>query len=465
MYLITNTSYKIDMKTLITSIPICMSNDSRDFISMRVAPTTAIYLLAAVALKEGIDIALLDPYEMQLEVGKHGLRETIKSKMDEFDVICLSSNTLNWSNTVKVIKEIRELYGKNKVIVLGGIHPTYFYEHIINDLEVDYILRGEGEVSFPKFLKCLVNKSDLDCVEGLVRKKCEGTTTNQKVPIIDDETYKKLPLPEFDLMPKGVYNLLPVETSRGCKYNCAFCSVPHRNNWRAFDEKVVIDRGTQIISKHIDKVNTKQVFITDDCLTADFERAGKIMDKLMKIDEEILFGVETRATDWLKPNVDIGIRTFGSSQISRLQFGVECGYNEGLKKISKGLTVELLEETVAILEKNNMLSRAYFSFIVGFPWETMDDCLKTVDFAAYLENRCGRLGCVNVNWLQIYPSNIWRDREKYGIVAEPDIFDDEMFIEDKYYELFHPTLSRSEHDYVVEQINKYENIGIYLRNY
>lgn len=453
------------MKTLIASIPIALSIDSKDYISMRIAPTTAIYLLSAVALNEKNDITLLDPYDLQIEVGKNGLREAIRGKMDEFDVICLSSNTLNWSNTVKVIKEIRYLYGKSKIIVLGGIHPTYFYDYIIENLDVDYILRGEGEVSFPKFLKALSSNGDLDCIEGLVRKKGNISSINKITPIIDNSIYKNLPLPEFDLLPQGVYNLLPIETSRGCKYDCAFCSVPHRHNWRAFDEKVVIDRGQNIIKKYMNKVNTKQVFITDDCLTADFERAGKIMKKLMAVDEEIVFGVETRATDWLKSNVGIGVETFNSNQISRLQFGVECGYNEGLKKISKGLTIDLLDKTIEILDNNNMLNKAFFSFIVGFPWETMDDCLKTVRFAADLEKRCGKIGCVNVNWLQIYPSNIWRDRESYGIFAEPSIFDDEMFIEDKYYETFHPTLSRSERDYVVDEINSYENIGIYLRNF
>ena len=452
------------MKVLITSMPICMSENKRDFISMRVAPTTAIYLLAAVVREKGYDIELLDPYDIQIGSEDLGFEEVIKNKLKMIDVVCLSSNTLNWANTVFAIRTIRRLFGDSIKIVVGGLHATYFYKHVIKNIEVDFVLRGEGEITLPMLIDAIDKKRGFENIEGLISKNYNVSKINLIVPIIDNDTYRDIPLPAFDLMPDKVYNVLPIETSRGCLFNCAFCSVPHRNLWRGFDENLVVTRSEEIIKKYLHKFKTKQIFITDDCLTANFERANNIMGRLVQL-EELMFTIETRATDWLKGDTNRAIEVFSSSNIVRFGFGVECGYNEGLKKISKGLTIELLEQTIELLENNNMLNKAFFSFIIGFPWETMDDCIKTVDFAAGLERRCGNRGNVNVNWLQIYPSDIWESREKYGIRAQEDIFDDTFFVEEKYYELFHPILSISERDYIKKCINRYEDIGTYLRNF
>lgn len=452
------------MKILIASMPICM-NDNEDFISMRVAPTTAIYLLAAVVREQGFDLDVLDPYTIQTEVPESSLEEVIKNRLKNVDVLCLSSNTLNWANTVQAIKTVRKIFGSSIKIVIGGLHPSYFYKHVINNLEIDFVMRGEGEVTLPQLMRALEENNGFENIQGLVSKTFAASEVNKIVPIIDNDIFKKLPLPAYDLMPDKVYNVLPVETSRGCQFNCAFCSVPHRNHWRGFDEAVVIERAEKIIKTYIHKFRTKQIFMTDDCLTADFDRASNIMNKLMEIDKELVFMIETRATDWLKGDISKAIDVFSKPNIGRLAFGIECGYNEGLRRISKGLTIELLEDTLQILEKNNMLRKTFFSFIVGFPWESMDECLKTVDFAANLEKRCGNRGNVNLNWLQIYPSNIWEQRKEFGIDATEEIFDDNFFIEEKYHDLFHPVLSFSEKRYVMKYIDDYENIGTYLRNY
>lgn len=390
------------MKILITTMPVNYSqNIHMDFISQRVAPNGAIYLLGAIVREKGYDVSILDPYVLQNDANKSSFDEAIINHVSKADILCLSSNSLNWACTSYAIRKIREKLGSSITIVIGGLHPTYFYDYIIRNYDVDYILRGEGEETLPHLIRAIEKGTGFSEIEGVISKKHGISDKNKIVPILDSREYEKLPLPAFDLLPDEAYDIMLIETSRGCKFNCVFCSVPHRNNWRAFDEEVVMDRAEKIISRYADKFCTKGVLITDDCLTSDFNRASRIIKNLEKIDSEIIISIESRITDWLKDDADVGLSIFSSPQVRRILFGIESGYDEGLRKISKGLTIEKVEQALNLFESNNVLLKSYFSFIIGFPWESLDDCIKTIDYAASIVKRCSYAGVVNLNWLQI----------------------------------------------------------------
>ncbi|EHK2440405.1 B12-binding domain-containing radical SAM protein [Clostridium perfringens] len=451
------------MKILMTAMPIEISK-KRDMLSMRVAPTSAIYLLTSILLKNDYDTKVLDPYTIQMETYLKNLEDILEEYTKDIDVLCISSNTLNWALTKQAIDIIKRQKGNKIKVIVGGLHPSYFYKHIIENTEADFILRGDGEETLPKLIKAIENNTGFENIQGLVCKNKKVSNINLQVPIITNEIYETLPLPAFDMMPKNVYNMLPIETSRGCKFSCKFCSVPHRHDWRGFDPDVVIKRNKEIIKKYQKNFNTSQIFVSDDCLTADFKRAVKILNGLFELDSKSKYIIETRATDWLKNDSEYAVPTFLNDQVVRLAFGIECGYNSGLKMISKGLTIEDVEETINFLEKNKLIHKAFFSFIIGFPWESIDECLETIKFAASIEARFG-YGIVNLNWLRLYPSNLWDERRKYGIMIDEDAFDDPLYDSVKYFSLTHPNISPSEREYLNKVIEEYEEKGIYLRNY
>lgn len=112
---------------------------------------------------------------------------------------------------------------------------------------------------------------------------------------------------------------------------------------------------------------------------------------------------------------------FQRNLISQMQIGVECGYDEGLKKIKKGLTIAQLYKGLRIIEEKGLSSVANLSFIIGFPWEDFGTIEKTLDTVEYIVNRFGIL--CRVNWFMLLPSDIWWERKKYGINVESDIYD------------------------------------------
>ncbi|MCL2249570.1 MAG: B12-binding domain-containing radical SAM protein [Oscillospiraceae bacterium] len=447
------------MKIVFTTFPVEISTD-RNFVSMRSTPSTAMYLLSSVLIGVGYDVTILDPYIIANELKVKSLDDIIKHHLNNCSVVCISSNTINWPSTVIAIKSIRKALGNEIQIVLGGLHPTYFYEHIIKNHDIDYIIRGEGELTLPMLIKSINTGVGFEKIPGLVKKR-GALLFEDEIPRINNEVFKNLPLPAFEYLPNQAYLMLPVETSRGCQFSCAFCSIQDRNNWRDFDTSFVLSRNQEIIDNFLNKFKAKNVFITDDCLTANFSRASIILKDMVKRNDDIGIIIESRVTDWIVNECDKYLDAFLVNNI-RLNFGVECGYDEGLKRISKGLTIDKLESVLHYLDDCSLINQSCFSFIIGFPWENIEDCLKTIRYAAHLVKKFGN-GIVNLNWLQIYPSKIWDERLKYNIHKDESVYDEEIIISAKYFYDFHPTISRSSREYLNHVINEYESKGICLR--
>ena len=63
----------------------------------------------------------------------------------------------------------------------------------------------------------------------------------------------------------------------------------------------------------------------------------------------------------------------------------------------------------------------FLSFIIGFPWETMDMVNQTLDTIEKISSEY-QIVC-NLNWLLFLPSDLWKERKEYNINLEKDIFD------------------------------------------
>lgn len=114
------------MRVLFLSMPV---HHTINIPGMHSMPPTALYLLAAILQEKGYDVIVVDPITIRgyLDInGQDSLPEILDSYIDECDVVCISSNTLNWSMTKMAINTIKEM--TDKPIVVGGIHPSYFFE-------------------------------------------------------------------------------------------------------------------------------------------------------------------------------------------------------------------------------------------------------------------------------------------------------------------------------------------------
>lgn len=132
-----------------------------------------------------------------------------------------------WFEVLKTAEEIRRRV-PNCQIVLGGHHPTENPASVMESENIDFILRGEGEVSMPLLFKALQGQYPLEKVPGLVYRKEDGVLQIKRPAIMDK--LDEYPRPATHLIKHKYYKRkgrgsMVLTTSRGCPMKCAYCSV------------------------------------------------------------------------------------------------------------------------------------------------------------------------------------------------------------------------------------------------
>lgn len=408
-------------------------------------PPLAIYSLAAVLREHGHSVDILDPFTHKIKfqdtnkidvmkISDKDLKEFSKSslnydemrfpdlekRINEVDVIGISSATLEWF-LARVMAERIKSNDPEIPVVLGGIHATFAGEHALKTSKVDYVVRGEGEKTLPELLETIEKDKDLKDILGISYKNDGGVIINKNRPLLTVSELEDTPLPAFDLLPSNIHQHLPIETSRGCKFSCAFCSVPFKKIWRGLNPEAVQKRVDHALD-YTEKLykDEKGIFLVDDNFTTDRKRAEQILLNFSKTDFNgaNLF-MEARINDLLESNI---IEICKNIPLGEIQVGVECGYDEGLRKIKKGLKIDNVRKFASLIKKHGILEYIHYGFIVGFPWETKEDCLRTIDFAYSLISEYG--GLAYIGFFQLLPgSPLWDNREFYGIKERLEVYD------------------------------------------
>ena len=184
--------------------------------------------IAAVLEKNKIPVDVLDTDALKM------LDEEIEKKLSEIkpDIIGITIMTATFYAGQKLIKLIRNILPKT-VIIAGGSHPSALPEETLKEIpELDIAIRGEGEMTMLELVQTLENNKNLKEVRGIYYRennKIVSTPIRELVQNLDS-----LPFPARDKFPLDKYKTHPpygrknpymhLITSRGCPFNCAFCS-------------------------------------------------------------------------------------------------------------------------------------------------------------------------------------------------------------------------------------------------
>ncbi|MCP4755680.1 MAG: B12-binding domain-containing radical SAM protein, partial [Proteobacteria bacterium] len=149
---------------------------------------------------------------------------------------------------------VRSFYPSCK-IVLGGHHPTSLPADVMKCDAVDFVLRGEGEVSLPLLAKALKRKLSFEPVPGIVFRKNDGTLHIN--PPAAMENLDDQPFPAIDLMKNRYYKRAGrgsavIAASRGCPMKCSYCGVGASSylGYRRRSASSVLDEMEDAIEKH-----------------------------------------------------------------------------------------------------------------------------------------------------------------------------------------------------------------------
>jgi radical SAM superfamily enzyme YgiQ (UPF0313 family) len=397
-------------------------------------PLLGLYLLSIILREYGCEVDVVFGAELVLEP-----QETVARALNA-DLVCLSATSFNWSHIKTFIEQLDQA-GDRPPIIVGGVHPTLVPEYVMHSTPVDIAVVGEGEKTICELVDHFRGKRSLDEIQGIYYRRDGQVLSTPERALLSSEELGQLPIIRWDEWAvKPTY--LSLQTSRGCLMNCAFCSVPFHHSWRPFPLDHILSSLEACVkstrgngSRHI-----RHIAFADDCFTPDPQFARDVLTATTEIFPHVRPHIEGRVRDLLKPGV---LEHMASTNVQMIQVGVECGYDAGLRKVTKGLRIEEVEELGHRAKALGMGEALYYSYIVGFPWETSVEMKKTIDFAFAIANRYG--GFAQICWWMIMPgSRLYQQmRDTQGLDAS--IFDKEKWWFHR--EVFlktHPTLSMDE---------------------
>lgn len=375
--------------------------------AVRECPPYGVYLLQAVLRRAGHEAIVAD-----LIADASTSIAPYLSDVGDCGLVGIGATSMSWPTAVRIIQQVRKAR-PDVPIVLGGIHPTMFDSYLLSSFPVDFIVRGEGEVAICELCAALDCGLGIEDVSNLTWRDDSGRIhRNEIAKKIGKTQFADFPIPDFSGLPMKLYKGLSIESSRGCAFDCSFCSTSYRQSWRGMPPDVFVDRLEKMLG-YVNRTQQEIIHVIDDEFSMNPKRTLQITDILRKrnLHPELVF--DSRATDLLYEGLVPSIAEF----TSQFLVGAECGYDEGLALIGKGTTTQILEDAASLLRKHGLSERADFSFILGLPWETKAEVLKTCQFAAHLFSTYGVR--ILLQWYcEIPGSRLWEKDREEGLVNE-----------------------------------------------
>jgi radical SAM superfamily enzyme YgiQ (UPF0313 family) len=303
-------------------------------------------------------------------------------------------------NAIRVA-QIAKKINKNTVVIVGGNCPTVQPQDFFSRTEaVDMVCMGEGECTMLEIAGAFKEQRDRKNILGTAVRQDNRVKINPPRPYIPDLDI--LPLPAYHLVDleryfflnkngfggrpvwpySGSERAMPMITSRGCPFNCIFCSIHLHmgRQWRPHSSEYTL-RHLKLLG---DKYNIKHIHFEDDSLTLDNERFRAIINGLLKRKINITWDTpngiraDTLTKELLQESKESGC--------TYIILGAESGDQRVLSEIiNKSLDLARVIKVAQWCKEIGLDAMAFF--VIGFPGETLRDMKKTVDFALELMSK------------------------------------------------------------------------------
>lgn len=341
---------------------------------------------------------LLSGYDAKLinisNLKKHDIIHIIKySDANAFFISTFFGNHIESIKIAKIIK----IYHPKSYIVFGGPFTILGKEILKRIPEVDFVIKGEGEESSVSLLNALNINMDLKDIPGIVFRTQGGIKEATQTFIENIDNYFFLP---SELIPY-CENITPenfeiIITSRGCPFNCNFCSSPSiwNSKIRTHSIKLLID-----YIKDLRKCFGSLYFsIRDDNFLFSRNRVVEFTKSI--IDEQLFFLWNTQSSAKF---IDEELANFLSlSGCDQVQIGIESGSEKLLKFLNKKINLKNVSNVIKILRNN--LIRPFGYFICGMN-ETITETKQSIDFI----KKSGLIDAI-ISPLVIYPGTKFGER-------------------------------------------------------
>lgn len=286
-------------------------------------------------------------------------RNVRASDMADADVLCLSclSATITRGKTIaNEYRAARKALGRPSHVIAGGIHASMMPDDIKNDF--DQVFVGEAEEMF------------VDVIEGRITDRVV-----RGKPVADLDT---LPVPDYTTMlGKNRMPITPILTSRGCPYDCNFCSVTEMfgRSYRSQSAERVMEEVMRA-----EKAGARRIFFVDDHFAANLDRTDKLLDLMLAAKIKTKWSAQVRTEVTKHPEFVAKMRAAGCLLV---YIGFESVNPDTLKDFNKRQTVDDIRRSIEVFRKNTI--QVHGMFMLGSDSDTKDVFRTTSDFCREMD--------------------------------------------------------------------------------
>lgn len=268
------------------------------------------------------------------------------------DIYCISALTVSANRARLLAHEIKRIYPQ-AVVIIGGIHASLvpdFFKDV-----ADHVVTGEAESLI------------VDLIEGRITDALV-----QGCMVADLDT---LPLVNYSLL-EGctTMDIIPLMTSRGCPFDCNFCTVT-----KMFGKKFRMQSPQRVIReiRHaLTFFKTRTIFFYDDNFTANRERTTQLCELMIQEGLDINWVTQVRSDVAREPEL---LRLMSRSGCRFFFIGFESINDETLKAMHKAQTRKDIEVSIQVIRECGISIHGMFIF--GDDHDTPETIQATVDFA------------------------------------------------------------------------------------
>lgn len=342
--------------------------------------------IATAVHNAGYNLEILDLDALRLSDDQ--VEESIK-KID-CDVVAMGVIVTGY----KYVKKLCSLIKKHKQvpIIVGNSVATSVPEILIQKTEADIGVMNEGDVTIVELLKAIENNTPLEKVKGIFFRKKGKVIFSSPRELIED--LDSLPFINYELFDMKVYlercrynitepypmdfkkiKAFPINTARGCPYNCTFC-------YHVFKNKKYRYRSVENIGKEIlylkEKYGINYVQFYDELSLFSKKRVQEIADFFIDNKIDIFWTADCRAGLFGKDEMDLKLaKKLHKAGCLCLGYSLESGDENILSSMNKHMSVEDFVIQTHVLHKAGIVPTT--SLVIGFPKETPETLKKTFD--------------------------------------------------------------------------------------
>ena len=322
--------------------------------------------LAAVLKEQGVASIVFD------EQVENCIPDKIEQIIHEFEppyVFGFSVLTAAYHSALSMAELLKQRYPES-VVIFGGIHPTAMPDEVLQNKQVDIVVRGEAEYILPDLYKRVKKRQAFDDLESVSFRQGNKILHNKRSAGVKD--LDALPAFPYELFNNRKYDQGFIMSSRGCPHDCIFCS-NKINSQKRFRFRNPDDVIADLILLY-EKYNRKYIYFIDDNLLVNKPRTIELARKIQesKIAGKMIYNFQARGDNCDREVMEI----LYDAGFRGVYFGIETASEELMASLNKGETVKQVVQAIKISKEIGF--HVSVNYIFGLPGETHKDRMDAI---------------------------------------------------------------------------------------